>query len=418
MDYEKLLMQKNMQQQMLQFQANAGNQDFWQRLSTGLMGSGMSFMGGAGSGPSAPAGAGAASSGGDPWSGIGDWFGSDRRIKEDVAPADEDVQAFLQAIGGAGSFSDEVPPPQPSVPGFASHAQDTADAARLAGGQRVLQRLNVPQPGLQQEQAFAQMAAAGQGQPVPQFPGQSRLHPPQQPSPYLPQHELQVAGLPLPPQPPQQSGPQLMAQAIPQGPLMTSDVNAKEGVQPGQDAVEQFLDRLSPWSYNYKDPGSPGQTPGRHVGVMAQELEQTPAGAQLITQAPDGTKMVDYSKAGPVMMASLAHLNKRLEAIEGGRPGAADQQQLQGMMPGADEEAMERANFAAGNALSAPAGPLNAGMVGGFFGGPPVAQQPGPEYWSPGALQQRPDIAPLGALGPQSPGPPPMGLGPMARRGY
>lgn len=73
-----------------------------------------------------------------------------------------------------------------------------------------------------------------------------------------------------------------------------------------------FLDALSPYKYEYKDKKFGD---GEHVGVMAQDLEKTAAGAKLVMDTKEG-KMVDYSKAGPAILASLAEINKRLKKVE------------------------------------------------------------------------------------------------------
>jgi len=74
-----------------------------------------------------------------------------------------------------------------------------------------------------------------------------------------------------------------------------------------------FLEALKPYSYRYRPGAGP---PGRQVGVMAQDLEKSKAGKQLVAQTPAG-KIVDYSKAGPIFAAALADINRRLGKVEG-----------------------------------------------------------------------------------------------------
>lgn len=74
-----------------------------------------------------------------------------------------------------------------------------------------------------------------------------------------------------------------------------------------------FLDSITGYKYKYKDKKH-GE--GEHVGVMAQDLEKTDAGSKLVVDTPEG-KVVDYGKAGPHIMSSLANLNKRLKELEG-----------------------------------------------------------------------------------------------------
>lgn len=103
---------------------------------------------------------------------------------------------------------------------------------------------------------------------------------------------------------------QMLGTAITAG-AMLSDERCKEDVHeidPGD-----FLDSITGYKFKYKDKKH-GE--GQQVGVMAQDLEKTEAGSKLVSETPEG-KAVDYSKAGPQIMSSLANLNKRLKEIEG-----------------------------------------------------------------------------------------------------
>lgn len=93
---------------------------------------------------------------------------------------------------------------------------------------------------------------------------------------------------------------------------MMSDVNMKENIESGDDEIQQMLDNLDSYEYDYK---SETGIPGRHVGVMAQDLEQSELGETFVNDTEEG-KMVDYSKAAPTMMAALADGNKRLKKLE------------------------------------------------------------------------------------------------------
>lgn len=79
--------------------------------------------------------------------------------------------------------------------------------------------------------------------------------------------------------------------------------------------ARQMLGKLTPYSYEYK--ADAGQPPGRHVGVMAQDLEKSAAGKQMVGRDGDtGYKNVDYLKGLPTMMAGLADINDRLGRLE------------------------------------------------------------------------------------------------------
>lgn len=92
---------------------------------------------------------------------------------------------------------------------------------------------------------------------------------------------------------------------------MFSDERCKEEIE--EFSPSDFLDSLTGYKFKYKDKKH-GE--GKHVGVMAQDLEKTEAGSKLVVDSPEG-KIVDYAKAGPAIMASLASLNDRLKKMEG-----------------------------------------------------------------------------------------------------
>lgn len=98
--------------------------------------------------------------------------------------------------------------------------------------------------------------------------------------------------------------------------LVGSDEKVKKEVTPAD--VAKFLDKIHPYTYRYKDPDSKGASPGQQVGVMAQDLEKSAVGRGLVSKdGPDGTRMVDYGKAGPLAFAALAQINERLNRVEG-----------------------------------------------------------------------------------------------------
>lgn len=68
------------------------------------------------------------------------------------------------------------------------------------------------------------------------------------------------------------------------------------------------------YSYEYKDPAAHGQ--GRFYGPMAQDLEQTPAGASTVKRSPDGTKMVDTSRLALVNTSAISEQQRKLEAMQ------------------------------------------------------------------------------------------------------
>ena len=92
---------------------------------------------------------------------------------------------------------------------------------------------------------------------------------------------------------------------------MMSDINLKENIKDGNDAVQEFLGQLNPSEYNYKD-AVHGE--GNFVSPMAQELEKTKLGKDLVIDTPEG-KMVDYGKGFGLMLSAMANISQRLDRI-------------------------------------------------------------------------------------------------------
>jgi hypothetical protein len=99
---------------------------------------------------------------------------------------------------------------------------------------------------------------------------------------------------------------------------VASDKRLKKDVTDARSEVDAVLDALSPKSYSYKDEK---YGKGRRAGIMAQDLERTPAGKRVVEDRPDG-KMLDVNKALSLALASSARLNERVRELEG--KGAKD----------------------------------------------------------------------------------------------
>ena len=96
-----------------------------------------------------------------------------------------------------------------------------------------------------------------------------------------------------------------------------SDKRLKKDIEDesGPDAIDRMLDSLKPYSYEYKDPDDPRKGRGRHFGVMAQDLEKSKKGKELVEDTPEG-KIVNYGKGLSTMMASIASIHERLKKVE------------------------------------------------------------------------------------------------------
>lgn len=103
---------------------------------------------------------------------------------------------------------------------------------------------------------------------------------------------------------------------------MMSDERLKTDVTDEREKIDAMLDGLRPVGWRYKDPKF-GE--GRHSGVMAQDMERSEAGRQVVSDTPDG-KALDVNKALGAALASSARLNERLRKLEdeARADGAAD----------------------------------------------------------------------------------------------
>ncbi len=102
---------------------------------------------------------------------------------------------------------------------------------------------------------------------------------------------------------------QLIGTGITAAAAAFSDKSLKENVKKFNPS--EFLDNLTSYKYNYKNPKH-GE--GDQVGVMAQDLEKS--APQMVEDSPEG-KVVDYSKAGGPLFASMADLHARIKKLEG-----------------------------------------------------------------------------------------------------
>jgi hypothetical protein len=87
---------------------------------------------------------------------------------------------------------------------------------------------------------------------------------------------------------------------------------------PEANIAYQFADSLQPYSYEYKDPNrSPNGQAGRHLGVMAQDVERAPvAGPQIVQRGPDGAKQLNIPELLSANTAAIADIHQRLKAQE------------------------------------------------------------------------------------------------------
>lgn len=101
--------------------------------------------------------------------------------------------------------------------------------------------------------------------------------------------------------------------------LAFSDKNLKTDIKPGNasEMISEFIEPLDSYSYKYKSESMPGKQYGdkRFTSVMAQDLEKSRIGKNMVINTPEG-KMVDYSKAVSPALAAIAELHKRVKRLE------------------------------------------------------------------------------------------------------
>lgn len=99
------------------------------------------------------------------------------------------------------------------------------------------------------------------------------------------------------------------------GAIALSDRNLKTDIKDASQEVDEMLDRMSPYSYRYKDERHGA---GPRAGIMAQDLERSDAGRRLVVETPVG-KGVDVNKAVSAALAAAARLHRRVADLEGKR---------------------------------------------------------------------------------------------------
>lgn len=107
---------------------------------------------------------------------------------------------------------------------------------------------------------------------------------------------------------------QTIGTGITAGALLLSDEREKEDVEKFDPS--DFLDKITGYSFRYKDPKKNGA--GKRMGPMAQDLEKSDVGASMVHNTPEGKK-VDTGAAALAALSSLASVHERLKKIEGGK---------------------------------------------------------------------------------------------------
>lgn len=99
--------------------------------------------------------------------------------------------------------------------------------------------------------------------------------------------------------------------------IAASDERVKTDISDASDEMDDALRALAPRRYRYTDPDKHGA--GSRVGIMAQDLEDSAAGSDLVIEI-DGVKMIDKDKALSFALAAVARLAERVSQLEGSHP--------------------------------------------------------------------------------------------------
>lgn len=83
------------------------------------------------------------------------------------------------------------------------------------------------------------------------------------------------------------------------------------GGSPTPEQAQDTVRNAPAYAFRYKDPERHGE--GQRVGVMAQDLEKTPAGAAAVMRSPDGTRMVDTGELSTINTAALNGQQNQLD---------------------------------------------------------------------------------------------------------
>jgi hypothetical protein len=94
---------------------------------------------------------------------------------------------------------------------------------------------------------------------------------------------------------------------------MMSDETKKTDIKDGGPKIEQFLDSIKAYAYKFKEGVKAPK--GEHVTPMAQDLEKSSIGKDMVEDTPEG-KMVDYARGFGAMLAAQAELHDRLKKLE------------------------------------------------------------------------------------------------------
>jgi hypothetical protein len=86
-----------------------------------------------------------------------------------------------------------------------------------------------------------------------------------------------------------------------------SDERLKQDIEPiDHEDLDEFFAALVPSKYEYKDGHGPGEKPGLRIGLIAQDVEDTDLGKDLVKKDEGGMRTIDNENLLGIILAALA----------------------------------------------------------------------------------------------------------------
>lgn len=95
---------------------------------------------------------------------------------------------------------------------------------------------------------------------------------------------------------------------------IVSDERKKKDIKgAGHEDIMDFLASMDPKTFEYKDGGAaPGESPGENLGVLAQDMEKSKLGKDIVEDGPGG-KTINVKKGLSALFAALAALHDEVK---------------------------------------------------------------------------------------------------------
>lgn len=103
------------------------------------------------------------------------------------------------------------------------------------------------------------------------------------------------------------------------GAKFASDIRSKEDIKEAspkqiKGELDKLLSKLEPYMYKYKNQEKHGK--GKRLGIMAQDLEKSEIGQDMVGEDSEGIKNVDIGQVATSALAAAKNLMDRVESLE------------------------------------------------------------------------------------------------------